>query len=64
VSGQADAQYLSPMERWEREDLRQSQWNNIASYTVLPKTMDHVSGQNMDGQEDNWSITGNAQSEK
>jgi hypothetical protein len=64
MSGQANAQYLSPMERWEREDLRQSQWNNIASYTALPKTMGHVPSQNMQGQEDNWSITVNAKSEK
>jgi len=52
------------MERWERENFRQSQWNNIASYSSLPKTMDHVPSQNMEDQEDNWSITVNAQSEK
>jgi hypothetical protein len=64
MSHQADAQYLSPMERWQREDLRQSSWNNVASYTALSDTMSNQSSQIMEGQKDNWSMAGNAQSEK
>jgi hypothetical protein len=64
TSNQVDAQYLSPVERWEREDLRQSQWNNIASYIAMCNAVDYTSSQKMQGQGDNWSMTGNAQSEK
>jgi hypothetical protein len=61
---QADAQYLSPMERWGREDLSQSSWSDVASYTAFSDTVNHLSSHETGGQEENWSTTGNAQSEK
>jgi hypothetical protein len=52
------------MERWEKEVLNQSPWSNIASYRALSDTMNNQSNRKMEGQEDNWSMNGNAQSDK
>jgi hypothetical protein len=62
MPAQADAQYLTPMERWDREGLRKSPWNNIFSYAS--SSADPVMSKQKKVEEENWSTNGNAQSEK
>ena len=63
ISEPTSVEGLTPMQRWEKETLLQSPWNNVDGYVSPFSTVDEQKNETHSEGSKNESIAGNAKSE-